>query len=255
MRQEGTKQEGTRQLIVVGLGPGDPELVTVKGRRAIEAADLVFVPRSHTSEESRALHIARPWLNPQRQQVVLLTLPMTRDATHAAETYRTVAEEIGTRLADQRRETARGVYLLLGDPLLYGTFTCIWGELVARWPSLAVEVVPGVTSFAAAAAQVGLPLSTHQERVAIVPASEQLDSTALEQLCASFETVIVMKVGRVLPQLIAALDTIGLLDRAIYAEHIGMPEERIVRDPGSLRDYQGPYLSLLIVRQKGENEP
>jgi precorrin-2/cobalt-factor-2 C20-methyltransferase len=93
----------------------------------------------------------------------------------------------------------------------------------------------------------------HDEGVAIVPASDQTDAAALRHLCASFETIIVMKVGRVLPQLVAALDEIGLLDRAIYAEHIGMLEERLVRDVSSLRDYQGPYLSLLIVRQQREN--
>jgi precorrin-2/cobalt-factor-2 C20-methyltransferase len=235
------------RLTVVGLGPGDPELVTIKGWRAIEAADVVFAPRSRADEESRALRIARPWLDEPRQQVVPLTLPMVRDAERAAETYRAVAEEIGASLAG-RGDDVRGVYLLLGDPLLYGTFTYIWGELDQHYPALTVEWIPGITSFAAAAARVGLPLSMHDERVAIVPASDQTDAEALRPLFARFETVIVMKVGRVLPQVVAALDVLNLLERAIYAEHVGMPEERIVREVGSLREYQGPYLSLLIVR-------
>jgi precorrin-2/cobalt-factor-2 C20-methyltransferase len=239
------------QLTVVGLGPGDPELVTVKGRRAIEAADLIFVPRSRADEESRALRIAQPWIDSQRQQVVPLTLPMVRGTARAADTYRAVAEEIGAHLA-QQGDTVRSVYLLLGDPLLYGTFTYIWGELAAHYPVLTVEIVPGITSFAATAAHVGLPLSMHDERVAIVPASNQIDAAALRPLLESFATVIVMKVGRVLSQVVVALDELGMLDRAIYAEHIGMPEERIVRKVDSLRDYQGPYLSLLIVRQQEE---
>jgi precorrin-2/cobalt-factor-2 C20-methyltransferase len=234
------------QLTVVGLGPGDPELVTIKGKRAIEAADVVFAPRSRSDEASRALRIAQPWIDPQRQQVVPLTLPMVRDAAQAVATYRAVAEQIGAHLAGRR-----GVYLLLGDPLLYGTFTYIWGELAARYAELTMTVIPGVTSFAAAAARVGLPLSMHDQRVAIVPASEQMDAAALRVLCARFETIIVMKVGRVLPQLVAALEELGLLDQAIYAEHVGMPEERIVQEVGSLRTYQGPYLSLLIVRTRG----
>lgn len=240
------------QLTVVGLGPGDPELVTVKGRRAIEAADVIFAPRSRADEESRALRIAQPWIEPHRQRVVLLTLPMLRDGERSADAYRAVAEEIGSHLAHQPGEHLRAVYLLLGDPLLYGTFTALWGELTARDPALTVEIIPGVTSFAATAARVGLPLSTHEERVAIVPASDQTDAAALRHLCASFETVIMMKVGRVLPQLVAALAELGLLEQAIYAEHVGMPEERIVRDLASLRAYQGPYLSLLIVRTRKE---
>jgi precorrin-2/cobalt-factor-2 C20-methyltransferase len=241
------------RLTVVGLGPGDPELVTIKGWRAIEAADVVFAPRSRADEESRALRIARPWLDPQRQQVVPLTLPMVRDAERAAETYRAVAEEIGASL-EGRGADVRGVYLLLGDPLLYGTFTYIWGELDQHYPALTVEFIPGITSFAAAAARVGLPLSMHDDRVAIVPASDQTEAEALRPLFARFETVIVMKVGRVLPQVVAALDELNLLERAIYAEHVGMPEERIVREVGSLRKYQGPYLSLLIVRVRRGGE-
>jgi len=241
------------QLTVVGLGPGDPELVTIKGQRAIAAADVVFAPRSRPDEESRALRIARPWLDEQRQQVVPLTLPMVRDAARAAETYRSVAEQIGTHLA-QHGDDVRAAYLLLGDPLLYGTFTYIWAELDTRVPALAVDFIPGITSFAAAAARVGwLPLSMHDEQVAIVPASDQTDAEALRPLFARFATVIIMKVGRVLPQVIAALDELNLLERAIYAEHVGMPEERIVREVGSLREYQGPYLSLLIVRHEHED--
>lgn len=176
---------------------------------------------------------------------------MVRGAARAADTYRAVAEEIGSHLT-KWGANGRGVYLLLGDPLLYGTFTYIWGELAARYPALAVAVVPGITSFAATAARVGLPLSTHDEQVAIVPATDDTNADTLRQLCVSFETVIVMKVGRVLPQLVAALEELGLLNQATYAEHVGMPEERIVRDVSHLRAYQGPYLSLLIVRQAAE---
>jgi precorrin-2/cobalt-factor-2 C20-methyltransferase len=238
-------------LTVVGLGPGDPELVTVKGQRAIEAADVIFAPRSRADEASRALSIAQPWLDPQRQQVIPLTLPMVRSNAHAAETYRAVAEEIGMHLAQQPGEHVRGVYLLLGDPLLYGTFTYIRAELSTRYPALTVEFTPGVTSFAATSARVGLPLSMHDEQVAIVPASDQPNAAALRPLVAHCETLIIMKVGRVLPQVVAALDELGLLECAIYAEYIGMPGERIVREVDSLRSYQGPYLSLLIVRQPG----
>jgi precorrin-2/cobalt-factor-2 C20-methyltransferase len=234
-------------ITVVGLGPGDPELITLKGIRAIEAAEVVFAPRTGEAEASRALRIAQPWIDERRQQVVPLTLPMTKDAQKLAASWRAAAEQIGSTLAAM--DAPRAVYLLLGDPLLYGTFTYILGELAAHYPALQVEVIPGITSFAATAARVRLALGTQDDRLAIVPASQQTDSTTLRQLCTQFETIIIMKVGRVLPQVLAALDEIGLLERAVYAEHVGMPEERIVHDVASLRDAQGPYLSLLIVRQ------
>ncbi|MEI7645628.1 MAG: precorrin-2 C(20)-methyltransferase [Chloroflexales bacterium] len=244
------------QLIAVGLGPGDPELVTMKGVRAIEAADLIFAPRSRADEASRALRIAQPWIDPQRQPVIPLTIPMHKDPAQAAAAYRHIADEIGSRLsaraAQHPQGVARGVYLLLGDPLLYGTFTTLRDELAAHYPSLVVVIIPGVTSFAAAAAQVGLPLSSGDDRIAILPAPETM--TELRDLLAQFETVILMKVGSKLPQIVATLAELRLLENAVYAEHIGMPEELIVRDIGSLRDYQAPYLSLLIVRRLRESQ-
>jgi precorrin-2/cobalt-factor-2 C20-methyltransferase len=245
----------TLQLTTVGLGPGDPELVTIKGVRAIEAADLIFAPRSRPDEASRALRIAQPWIDPQRQQVIPLTIPMHRDPAQAAAAYRTIADDIGARLSELAARSpqglARGAYLLLGDPLLYGTFTTLRAELAARYPALEVVIVPGVTSFAAAAAQAGLPLSSGDDRIAILPAPAEAGE--LRGLLAQFETLILMKVGRALPQIVATLDELGLLEGTLYAEHIGMPEERIVRDVGSLRAYQAPYLSLLIVRRTRES--
>ncbi len=238
------------RLTAVGLGPGDPELVTLKGLRAIEAADIIFVPRSRDGEASLALRIARPWIAPDRQQVVELALPMTRDPEQLAPAWRAAAEQIAAHLAARAAgsQEARGVYLLLGDPLLYGTFTYLGSELAEHNPAIVIDIIPGVTSFAAAAARAQQVLGTTSDRVAIVPASYHADIGSLRRLLADFETVILMKVGGVLPQVLAALEELGLLDAAIYAERVGMPEELIVRDLRALSGQRRPYLSLLIVR-------
>jgi precorrin-2/cobalt-factor-2 C20-methyltransferase len=247
-----------KHLTVVGLGPGDPELLTLKGLHAIQAAQLIFAPRSRADEPSRALPIVERWIERERQEAVLLTLPMQRDAERTAAIYRELAVHIAAQLsaaAARRGGEVRAVYLLLGDPLLYGTFTYLWGELLAAAPSLSIEVIPGITSFAAAAARAGLPLAGHDERVTIVPANVQLDRQQLGRLCAAFTTVVILKAGRELPRLIAALDKLDLLEQSLYAEYVGMPNERIVRDVGSLRTYRGPYLSLLIIRRNSEVQP
>jgi precorrin-2/cobalt-factor-2 C20-methyltransferase len=239
-------------LTAVGLGPGDPELITIKGQRMLAEADLVFVPRSVDGAESLALRIARSWLDLPRQQVVELALPMTRDPRRLADAWRAAADRIAAHLAEAATAsgTARGAYLLLGDPLLYGTFTYIWGELAEHHPQIAIAIVPGITSFAATAALTQTVLSTTDDRVAIVPASYETDVDSLRTLLADFETVILMKVGSVLPQVLSALDELNMLDAAIYAERVGMPEERVVRDVRSLRGQQRPYLSLLIIRSR-----
>jgi precorrin-2/cobalt-factor-2 C20-methyltransferase len=242
------------KLIAVGLGPGDPELVTLKGLRAIEAADLVFVPRSQEGEQSLALRIAQPWLQRDRQQVIELPLPMTRNAAELVPAWQAAADQIGQSFAAlEKSETHQrsGVYLLLGDPLLYGTFIYLWGELAARYPAIQIEIVPGVTSFAAAAARAQFPLSATSDRVAILPASYETDAAQLRRLLADYETVILLKVGPVLPQILTALEEMGLLESTLYAERVGMPEERIALGPEvrALHNQRRPYLSLLIVRR------
>jgi precorrin-2/cobalt-factor-2 C20-methyltransferase len=232
-------------LTAVGLGPGDPELITVKGLRAIQGADVVFVPRSRDGAASLALRIAEPWLDRGRQRVVELPLPMTRDSDELVPAWTAAADTIRAALETARR----GVYLLLGDPLLYGTFSYIWRALADQDANIAIEIVPGVTSFAAAAAATRTVLGTTDEHLAIVPASRATTVEKLRRLLAECDTLIVLKVGRVLPQVLAALDELGLLDSTLYAERVGMPEERIVRDVRSLGGQPQPYLSLLIVRR------
>jgi precorrin-2/cobalt-factor-2 C20-methyltransferase len=244
------------QLTAVGLGPGDPELITLKGLRAIEAASLIFTPRSQDGEQSLALRIAQPWLRPERQQVVELALPMTRNPAQLVAAWQAAADQIAHTLAVSGQENPRGVYLLLGDPLLYGTFTYIWGELAARHPHIEIEIVPGVTSFAAAAARTKFLLSATSDRVAILPASYETDAAELRRLLADYETVIMLKVGPVLPQMLATIEDLGLLDSTLYAERVGMPEELIVVGPEvrALHNQRRPYLSLLIVRRGREGE-
>ena len=246
----------TYKLTAVGLGPGDPELITMKGLRAIRAAQLIFVPRSRTGEQSLALRIAQSVLEIERQHIVELLLPMTRNSAELIPAWQAAADQIAAQFARHAVEAAHlakieGVYLLLGDPLLYGTFIYIWEQLVAHHPPIEIDIVPGVTSFAASAARAQVPLSTTSDRVAILPASYETNAAQLRRLLTDFDTVILMKVGRVLPQILEALAEMDLLDSTVYAERVGMPEERIVFGPdlAALRNERRPYLSLLIVKR------
>nr|WP_290668352.1 precorrin-2 C(20)-methyltransferase [Ardenticatena sp.] len=230
-------------LTAVGVGPGDPELLTIKAVRLLDHADVVFVPRSRDGHQSLALRVVQPWLRAD-QRVVELPLPMTRDADTLHAAWHAAADTIAAELPH-----GEGAYVLLGDPLFYGTFIYIAAALAEHHPHIALRVVPGIPSFSAAAAAAFFPLATTNQRVAILPASYETDAKALRRLLADFDTVVLLKVGPVLPRVVAALREEGLLDHAIYAERVGMPEERIVRDVRTLPDAPAPYLSLLIVRQ------
>ncbi|MEM7343765.1 MAG: precorrin-2 C(20)-methyltransferase [Chloroflexota bacterium] len=243
-------------LTCVGLGPGDPDLITIKGLRAMQAAQLIFVPRSKNGEQSLALRIAKPWLDTNKQQIVELPLPMTRNADELIPAWQAAADQIAASFTHYTQNktltgSLKGVYLLLGDPLLYGTFTYIWGELATRHPDIQIDIVPGVTSFATAAAKGQMTLSTTSDRVAIIPASYDTDSQHLQKLLADFETVILLKVGPVFRETITTLDEMGLLEASLYAERVGMPEERIASgvELRTLKNERRPYLSLLVVRR------
>jgi precorrin-2/cobalt-factor-2 C20-methyltransferase len=215
----------------------------MKGVRAIQTADVVFVPRGRGSDESLALRIAQPWLA-ARQQIVTLLLPMTKDPEQLLPAWRDAADQIAAHLEPGKR----GVYLLLGDPLFYGTFTYVWKELAERHAQIAVEIVPGITSFAAAAAVAQQVLATTSDRVAILPATYETDAATFRRLLVDFETVILLKVGTVMPQVLSVLEELGLLDHALYAERVGMSEAWLTRDVRQVRGPR-PYLSLLIVRR------
>ncbi|MEF3275667.1 MAG: precorrin-2 C(20)-methyltransferase [Chloroflexus sp.] len=233
------------ELTAVGLGPGDPELITLKGLHALQAADVIFAPQSRDGDASIALRIAAPWIDQARQRIVTLPLPMTRDSGQLRPAWQAAAQAMIAGL----RERPRGVYLLLGDPLLYGTFIYLWRELRTLAPELTVKIIPGVTSFAAAAAAGGIPLALAEERLIVLPASYETDAEALQRLLTEFTTVVLMKAGAVLPSIITALEQAGLLDHALYAERVGLEGEFITRDLRSLDPQQRPYLSLVIVRR------
>ena len=241
-------------LTAVGVGPGDPELITLKGLRTIQEAAFIFVPRSQDGEKSLALRIAKEWIDHDRQQIVELLLPMTRNADRLVPAWQGAAQQIAEQMqAVTGTETVKGVYLLLGDPLLYGTFTYIWAALAEAYPEITIEIIPGVTSFAASAAQGQFVLGSTSERVAILPASYETDETQLRQLLTDFDTIILMKVGTVLPQILDALEEMDLLESSMYAERVGMPEELVAigADLRALKNQRRPYLSLLITKQKG----
>ena len=238
------KETIERRLTAVGVGPGDAELITVKGLKALQAADVIFVPRSRDGEKSLALRIVADYIDENRQELVTLPLPMTRNPRELVPAWEAAAAEIDNALTAERPS---GVYLLLGDPLLYGTFTYIWERLQEANSDIEIEIVPGVTSFAATAAVTQTVLSTTNDRVAILPASYETSAEVLQNLLTTFDTIILLKAGTVLPQILDALDELDLLDSAVYGERVGMPEEVLVTDVRTLKGQRRPYLSLLIV--------
>jgi precorrin-2/cobalt-factor-2 C20-methyltransferase len=226
-------------LYGIGLGPGDPELITVKGLRLLRAADVVFLPVRRAGAPSYAGSIAADYLDPARQAIVPLVYPAGRGA-NATVRWNANADEIAACL----QGGGMGVFLTEGDPLLYSTFVHALMPLRERHPGLAVRVVPGVWSGSAAAAQLAEPLADGDERLAVLPATYALRD--LPDVLRRFDTVVLLKPGDDVRALRAALAEAAAT--AVWVERIGRPEERIVRDLDAWPDERRDYFSLIIAR-------
>jgi precorrin-2/cobalt-factor-2 C20-methyltransferase len=233
----------TGTLYGVGVGPGDPELLTLKAVRVLQETGVIAVPVSQASGESHALDIVSSFLRPE-QTVRKLHFPMVENVV-TREGHRRAAAQAIARDLYVGRDVA---FLTEGDPLIHSTFIYVLRHLPQDLP---VEIIPGVSSITTAAAQAKMPLVSADQRLAVLPATfENLDR--LRQTLRNFDTVVLLKVHRVLDQLIDLLDELELSEQAVLVERASHESGRVVRDMRTLRGESVHYLSLLIVRGNRE---
>lgn len=232
-------------LFGISLGPGDPELITVKGLRLLQSAAAVFVPVAEVSDHSVAARIAGPLLS-EGQRITPLVFAMRRSAGERAAAWRTAAE----RIAEVLRTGSDAAFLVEGDALTYSTFAHLAAVLHDLDPTLPVTVVPGVTSFAAAAARTGAPLVDQDQRLTVVPAVHA--AADLEATLRGTDAVVLMKVAGALDAVLDALEATGRAADAVFVEHCGLPDERVVADVHTLRGSRVDYFSLIIVRRTSD---
>jgi precorrin-2/cobalt-factor-2 C20-methyltransferase len=227
----------TGRLIGVGVGPGDPELVTVKGVRVFREADVVFVPVLEGDQPGRAEAVVLAHADPARIRRLRFTLG--GGAAGRAANWRRAAAEVAAVLA--RGRTA--AFATLGDPAVYSTFAYLTAAVRAHVPDATVETVPGVTAMQDLAARSGVSLVEGAERLALLPLAA--GAGPLGEALAAFDTVVCYKGGRHLPELLEVLRDTGRLERAVYGAHLGTPAETI-RPAAELDPRAGAYLSTLI---------
>jgi len=223
----------------VGLGPGDPELITLKAARVIAAADVVAYP-APPDGPSFARSIAEVHLNAQQLEIPV-RMPLDPAAFPADEAYGAGAAAIAAELTNGKTVAV----LCQGDPCLYGSFMYLFNRLSTDWP---VEIIPGVSSLGATAGMAGRPLALRDEPLAVVPGI--LDDEALERLLNATEAAAILKVGRHVARLKALLSRLGLLDTALLVERATMPDAR-VRPLKDVMEDQAPYFSLILTRRRG----
>jgi precorrin-2/cobalt-factor-2 C20-methyltransferase len=225
------------RLYGIGVGPGDPELVTLKALRLLRAAAVVAYPApEHGASFARA--IVAEWLD-RGQREIAIPFPM-RPGPPPAEIYDSAAASIAAEL-DAGNDVA---LLCQGDPLFYGSFIGVLARLAYHYP---VDIVPGVSSLTACAAAAGIPLVTRDEPLAVLPAT--LAEAELERRLAAAAAVAIVKLGRHLGKIRRVLDRLGRLADAVYVEHASLPDQRVCL----LADVEtAPYFSMVLVRRAVE---
>jgi precorrin-2/cobalt-factor-2 C20-methyltransferase len=229
-------------LFLVGVGPGDPELLTRKAERILKEVDVIAAPVTAPGEQSQALGIVREFLDEHRQHLLPLLFPMTADRTllksHWDEACRLVAHQIGLG--------KKVAFITLGDPLFYATSLYMLDGMRRDYPDVPVEVIPGVSSLFAAAAKAVFPLAEGAERLMVLPATAGMDQiySAMEQA----ETLVLLKVKPVFDQIVGFLKTRTDLS-VLFAERVGMAGELILTSMDEIAIHRPDYLSLIVIRK------
>ncbi|MEJ6709409.1 MAG: precorrin-2 C(20)-methyltransferase [Amylibacter sp.] len=226
-------------LYGVGLGPGDPELMTLKAARLIGGAKVIAYPTLEGGD-SFARAIAADLIEDGTQEIAI-SIPMSVKREPAQAAY-----DAGAALIAAELEAGKDVVVLCeGDPFFYGSFMYLFSRFSDRFEC---EVVPGVTSVTACAAALQSPLTARNEVLTIIPGPMAED--AMEVRIAAAEAVAVMKVGRHLPKIKRVLERLGLMEHAGYVERASLPEEVVL--PLSEAPEKAPYFSMILVT-KGDD--
>ena len=233
-------------LYGVSVGPGSPDLLTIRALNILESVPTIAYPKSVSDGGSQARDIVSGYIDSRNvpPRIVELVFPMTKD-----ESILEKARMENARLLTESLALGDVAFISIGDILFYSTFGNLLAGLKKVLPQLRVSVVPGVTSFNGAAARIVEPLVQGSESFAVIPAT--YEASHLEKMIDLHETVVFMKINRVIPALLRILDGRGLLSKCIYLEHVETSREMIVRDVETLLERDVPYMSLLILRKNG----
>jgi precorrin-2/cobalt-factor-2 C20-methyltransferase len=224
------------RLYGIGVGPGDPELITLKGLRLLRAAPVIAYPAPEQGD-SFARSIAASWLE-ARQREIPIRIPM-RPAHPPRAVYDAAASALAVEL-DRGDDVA---LLCQGDPFFYGSFVQLWMRLATRFR---VEVIPGVCSLVACAAAAATPLVTYDETLMVLPAT--LEETELARRLAGADAAAIVKLGRHFAKVRRVLHAMGLLDNACYVERASLPKQRAAPFT-SINADSVPYFSMALIRR------
>ena len=237
------------QLTGIGVGPGDPDLLTVKAVNAIQNADTIMCPASAEDRPSIALSVVDSLIDKSKnQEIVKLIFPMTKDKD-VLESHWKVNSKI---MAEKVLSGKNVVYLTVGDPYLYSTWIYMHREISQNHPTMKITVIPGIVSMFTFASKVGISIAEGAEKVSIIPSCYDLSS--VKEIAKNSEVLVFLKDGRYFDQVIELVRESGFPDDSIFAigQDLGTDKE-IIRKLrlGDVNDdtLTTKYFSILVIKR------
>lgn len=237
-----TTKTGT--LYGIGVGPGDPELITLKALKVLQSVPHIFASCSTKNTYSLALSIVRCHLN--GAGIEHLPFPMTKDPEVLASAW----ERNARRVMEVLATGSDAAFVTLGDPLTYSTFGYLLKTLKRLNPELGIVTIPGITSYSAAAALTQIPLTEGEESFYLV--SGALGAAQLKEVIDKSDNIVILKTYRYFDEIYQVLEDMDLLDRTTCISRCGLEGETIVENLRDLKGRELPYLSMVIIKKKGK---
>ena len=224
----------------IGVGPGDPDLLTVKAIRAIKEVDVIIAPKTEKKEGSVALEIARPYLKPNIE-IIYQVFPMVKDFAESPEIFIANKEKI-LEILNTNKNVA---FLTLGDPMFYSTYIYIFKLLSEE--KVNIETIPGVPAFLAIASRLGRPLAFGNDILSIIPATADIDE--IDAALNTSNTSVLMKVYKNFGEVVNVLKKHDMASQATLVSRCGLPDEKVIFDISEHKDDKLNYLSTIITRR------
>lgn len=241
------KKQGV--FYVVGVGPGDPELLTFKGAKVLERCPVWLVPKAHANGESTAFAIASQMVDTANVEIVSHHFPMKH--VHRGELpdaeLKNAWQQAASLVVDMLQSGKDVAFPTLGDPAIYSTAFYVCEALQQADVDVAVEVIPGVSAVGATAAVAKLPLCLGDEHLVVIPAT--FNDSRIREILSVCDSVAFMKVHRVFPKILQLLEEFGLVEKAVLIEKTSLNEQKIWTDLRKVGEHQLHYFSTLIIRK------
>lgn len=231
------------KLYGIGIGPGDPELITIKAKNILEKVDYIAIPKTSSDNKNYALSIVEGIMHIDPKRIIELIFPMSYDEK-ILETGWEIASKSIIETLDKGKNIA---FITLGDPTVYSTYMYV--HKVIQKQGYITEIVPGVTSFCASAAKAGISLGENSDCIAIVP--QAYDCENLDDILESFDSVVLMKASKNFNGLLQKLEQHKLEDKAVLISKCGHEDEVIQHDLTKINTEKLSYFTTVIIKKRG----